>query len=789
MDTLAQVIVNMHRDELDKTFTYRVPAGMQVAVGSRVIVPFARQRLEGYCVGLSAEPFGGEVKDIEEVLDSDPLLSEELLMLAEWGAARYLCRRLDFLQAMLPAGKRFKAEKWVEYCGATQAEGAMLIYLQENGPLLLSRWQKAFPAAAGMLRRLQRDGIIKLGSKDSYGLREKIVKAVAITAAGREASVTGKKQQVALALLRANCTMTAGELAQSGVSSATVNSLSGKGLVEVREVAVRRSPLDGEDESDPTELRLTAAQAEVLQVVKSGLTGEGPGKILLHGVTGSGKTEVYLQAIKEVLAAGKESIVMVPEIALTPQMIERFASRFPGKVAVLHSRLSPGERYDEWMRAAAGEAPVVIGARSAVFAPLRKLGLLILDEEHESTYKQEENPRYHARDVAIWRAEWHGATVMLGSATPSLESYWKSVQGEYRLCSLTQRIEERPMPPVDIVDMRLEIKDGHRSMFSRSLLSGLDETLAAGRQAILFLNRRGYATFVLCRSCGHVMRCPSCQVSLTYHFADAKLLCHYCDHREGYPLICPACSGRYIKHFGTGTQKVTEEVNKYFPEARVDRLDTDTTAGKGAHRRILSAFRRGESNVLVGTQMVAKGLDFPNVTLVGVISADTALNLPDFRAGERTFQLLTQVSGRAGRSDAGGRVVVQTYAPGHYAVQAARTHDYLSFYEHEIKSREELGYPPFKMLVRLLVTGKEEEKVIAAAEEMCALLAERTEVLGPSPCPISKLRGSFRWQMVARDYRLEPLLSAVRDAEAQFRRGPLCTGVRLGIDVEPQNLL
>ncbi len=789
MENLAEIIVNLRRDELDRPFSYRVPDGMQVAVGSRVIVPFGGRRVEGYCIGLSPGAFDGALKEIEEVLDSEPLLGEELLALAQWGAGRYLCRRVDFLHAMLPAGVRFTAQKWVEYCGPPDAAEIKLSYLEKNSPLLLARWQKSYPSSAGVLRSLQRDGIIRISSRDSFGQREKKVKAVTLTAGDGEVSVRGDKQRLALELLQSHPQLTVKEMTQAGVSSATLASLARKGAVAIKEITVSRSPMEQMAGVDTALPRLTTEQEKALQAVKSGLSGGGPQKILLHGVTGSGKTEVYLQSISEVLAAGKESIVMVPEIALTPQMIERFNRRFPGKVAVLHSRLSAGERYDEWKRAASGEAPVVVGARSAVFAPLKKLGLVILDEEHENTYKQEETPRYHARDVALWRAGWHNAVVLLGSATPSLESYRNAEQGTYSLCSLTRRIEERPLPPVEVVDMRLEIKDGNRSMFSRRLLSDLDATLAAGKQAIIFLNRRGYATFVLCRSCGHAMRCPSCQVALKFHAAEAKLRCHYCEHREDYPLVCPSCAGRYIKHFGTGTQKVAEEINKYFPTARVSRLDADTTTRKGSHSTILAAFRRGETDVLVGTQMVAKGLDFKNVTLVGVVTADTVLNLPDFRSGERTFQLLTQVSGRAGRGDAGGSVVVQTYTPEHYAVQAAKEHDYTSFYEREIQSREQLGYPPFKVLVRLLLTATEEDKLVRAAEDLAAILAPQTDLLGPSPCPISKLRGNFRWQLVARDDSLGPLLQHIREAATEFKKNPISGSVRLSIDVEPQNLL
>jgi primosomal protein N' (replication factor Y) len=511
--------------------------------------------------------------------------------------------------------------------------------------------------------------------------------------------------------------------------------------------------------------------------------------MLLYGVTGSGKTEVYLQAIACMLQKELASIVLVPEIALTPQMTERFVARFGNKVAVLHSRLSAGERYDEWCRVARGEALVVIGARSAVFAPVPKLGLIILDEEHEITYKQEETPRYHARDIALRRAEMHGAAVILGSATPSLESYTKALRGEYRLAKLPQRIAGRPLPPVEIVDMREELKSGNRSIFSRTLQAALRDALAAGKQAIIFLNRRGYSTFVLCRTCGHVMRCPACNVSLKFHSTLAMLCCHYCDYREPYPSACPACGGRYIRHFGTGTQKVEEELRRRFPAARPLRLDADSTARKGEYRQILASFRRGEANVLVGTQMIAKGLDFPKVTLVGVITADTALNLPDFRAGERTFQMLTQVAGRAGRGATGGRVVIQTYTPEHYAVVAARKHDFETFYREESARRKELGYPPFGYLVRLLVSGGVEGNVMKAASLLTGFLGTEIEIWGPSPCPLEKVRGRYRWQLVLRGDELEPLLAAAKEAANRFRQCAVTAKVRLSLDVEPLHLL
>ncbi|EEG76713.1 primosomal protein N' [Dethiobacter alkaliphilus] len=792
MDTFAEIIVSIRHNRLDRPFTYRVPSTMDVRVGSRVVVPFGPQRLEGFCIGLNTDSSLSEtdgIKEIEEVLDEAPLLTEELVDLSAWGAARWLCNRVDFLQAMVPGGVRWTQRKWVEFTGEVEPESPSLCYLRDNGPVKMAAWLKSFPEMdrPGELRRLQQDGIIKLSRRETRGIgKKKILTAYLINEADQ--SKLGNKQALAVGILKKGpCALT--ELEKQGVSRATVRSLEKRGIIKTEETSLRRDPLAGEQFIPQQSLSATVAQGEALQQIGDALAGNKPRTVLLHGVTGSGKTEVYLQAIADTAAAGRGSIVLVPEIALTPQMIERFAARFGERVAVLHSKLSAGERYDEWCRIAAGEAWVAIGARSAIFAPFRNLGLIILDEEHESTYKQDEAPRYHARDIALWRAGNHDAAVVLGSATPALESSLQARLGNYRLCPLQERIANRPMPPVEIVDMRQELKDGHRSIFSRPLLAALEKVFAEEKQAILLLNRRGYATFVLCRECGHVMRCTGCNVALKFHMAEEMLRCHYCEHQEPYPLTCPKCSGRYIKHFGTGTQKVEEELRKHFPHVRVARLDADTTTRKGAHQKILNTFKNKEAHVLIGTQMVAKGLDFPDVTLVGVITADTAINLPDFRAGERTFQLLTQVAGRAGRGSAGGNVVVQTYTPEHYAILAAKTHDYEAFYAEESVARRELGYPPFTRMVRLLLSGEDEARVIDAASFMVSLFEGDADILGPSPCPIEKVRGQFRWQVVVRHCELEPLLAAVEDAAEKFRCSPPATAVRLSVDVDPQSLL
>jgi primosomal protein N' (replication factor Y) len=483
----------------------------------------------------------------------------------------------------------------------------------------------------------------------------------------------------------------------------------------------------------------------------------------------------------------------VPEIALTPQMIGRFRARFGAAVAVLHSALSAGEKFDEWQRIRRGDVSIVVGARSAIFAPFDNVGLIIIDEEHEHSYKQESPaPCYHAREVAEERARLEGGLLVLGSATPALESFYKAQTGFYRMVSMLHRVEIRPMPEVTLVDMRSELHGGNKSIFSRPLQEALDQTMAAGEQAILFLNRRGYNTFIMCRNCGEAVTCPNCAVAMTYHLGDNHLACHYCDHVTRVPLVCPSCGSKQIRHMGAGTEKVEEELHRLYPHIRVARMDVDTTRRKGSHAAILKLFGEHKVDVLVGTQMIAKGLDFPDVTLVGVILADTSLNLPDFRAAERTFQLVTQVAGRAGRALKPGRVLVQTYQPEHYSLQAAQHHDFATFFDREMNFRREQQYPPFSELIRMVVSGEEEAKVIETAQSIADLLrAGRLsgEVLGPAPAPLAKLRGQFRHHLVIKGSDLTCMTREVRSAFAaggKWRKGK---DTRLSVDVGPVSIL
>ncbi|HSH34844.1 primosomal protein N' [Schnuerera sp.] len=524
-------------------------------------------------------------------------------------------------------------------------------------------------------------------------------------------------------------------------------------------------------------------------------------KFLIHGVTGSGKTEIYLQLVEEMINSGKESIVLVPEIALTPQTISRFVGRFGDNVAVLHSRLSFGERFDQWRKIKEGKVQIAVGARSAIFAPFNNLGLIIIDEEHESTYKSSMNPKYNAIEVAEKRCEQEGAFLVNGSATPSIESYYRSKNGELKLLSLKKRINEKKMPDVKIVDMREELSSGNMSIFSRELHQAIDDNLKAGKQTILFLNRRGYSTFVSCRQCGYVVKCNECSISMTYHLEENKLKCHYCGLAINPPKVCPVCKSKYIKYFGIGTEKVEEFTKNIFPKAVVKRMDMDTTSKKGSHEYILDKMKNNKIDILIGTQMVAKGLDFENVTLVGIIAADTSLNLPDFRSPERTFQLITQVAGRAGRGAFDGKVVVQTYSPEHYSIQCAKEHNYLDFYNKEIVLRKEFNYPPFINLISIVVYGENNKYIEMKAKEIYGLLVKNMKskdleevaenTTGPFPAPLEKIKKNYRYQIIikSKDKHMKKLKKIIEWVCILNKNKINLSGVKFNIDINPNSIL
>ncbi|MGG6438815.1 primosomal protein N' [Saccharococcus caldoxylosilyticus] len=802
---IASVIVDVPSRQTDRPFDYIIPEQWEdiLKPGMRVTVPFGPRRLQGFVVGIKSQSEVERLKPIEAVLDVTPVLNEELLELGKYLTETTLCFAISAYQAMLPAAMKAKYEKEIH------------LIREEYRPLLPQEIQALFAGRsaiawkeveqAKLWRTVQKaiqQGYLEVVYQIKEKAGKKVIKHIQLAMPPQQIrqaieampARAVKQKQVLTFLLSKNEAVPMQELIeQTSASYASVKSLVEKGLVVEKEIEVYRDPYEHRTFAKTKPLPLTVEQEKALSAIVKRVRANEHRVFLLYGVTGSGKTEVYMQAMEEVLRQGKEAIVLVPEISLTPQMVERFKGRFGSQVAVLHSGLSVGEKYDEWRKIHRKEVQLVVGARSAIFAPFENLGMIIIDEEHEASYKQEENPRYHARDVAIYRARLHGCPVVLGSATPSLETFARAKKGVYELLTLPKRISDNGMPDVHIVDMREELRSGNRSMFSRMLFEKLKERLHKGEQSVLFLNRRGYSTFVMCRDCGHVIRCPHCDISLTYHRAGQRLKCHYCGHEEPIMYRCPSCGSEHIRFFGTGTQKVEEELTKLLPEARVIRMDVDTTSRKGAHEQLLSKFGEGKADILLGTQMIAKGLDFPNVTLVGVLAADTMLHLPDFRASEKTFQLLTQVSGRAGRHELPGEVVIQSYTPEHYSIALAAKHDYDAFYQREMMLRKMYGYPPFYYLTLITVSHQEITKAAAVTEKIAAYLraqlSKEAIILGPVASPIARLHDRYRYQCMIKYKREANMTSALKTIIDRYQHDAAQGDLSITIDTNPYMMM
>ncbi|HLB26114.1 MAG TPA: primosomal protein N' [Dehalococcoidia bacterium] len=816
----AEVAVNAAAP-IRQTFTYRIPDGLPVRAGHAVYVPFGSRRLQGVVLEVMDEPAFAEAREIEAIIDPEPVLSPERAQLARWLSDHYLAPLFDCVALMLPPGfKRRPLTVLRPLVSAgelaaltlTDRQRAALTHLIAEGATEQEQLRRALHlrSVTTLVSALLLKGLVER----TYELarpqvRPKVVTHLSLVVPAGEALRRASelrredrpqplRRAMVLQALAEDGPLPLSELRSRGLTAAVLRDLEADGLATREDVTVVRDPLAGRQYAKRQAPALTAEQDEAYRRIAEALESGGHAQaFLLHGVTGSGKTEVYLQALDKAVALGKRAIVLVPEISLTPQTVRRFGERFPGRVAVMHSGLSLGEHFDVWREVRAGHYDVVVGPRGALFAPQPELGLVVLDEEHEWTYKQREgSPRYHARLAAEQLCRLTGAALVLGSATPDVESHFRAQEGSYRLLELTQRLQRTeaggvapsPLPEVEVVDLREELKAGNRSIFSRSLTAGILGALSSKEQVILFLNRRGTASFVQCRDCGHVPACSSCAVSLTLHsFAgeEDRLVCHYCRRSRPVPSQCPECGGARIRPLGLGTERVEEEARRAFPNARTLRWDRDVTRGRDAHERILARFLAHEADILIGTQMVAKGLDMPLVTLVGVISADTALRFPDFRSGERTFQLLEQVAGRAGRGPRGGRVVIQTYSPEHYAVIAAAAHDYHALYAREIEFRRRLGYPPFGRLARLVFAHTNERYAQEQAASMVRhLRGERDrrglpnlDVLGPAPAFVPRLRGRWRWQVIVRGGDPAELL-----ADAPFPRG-------WTLDIDPVSLL
>lgn len=761
MEQTCEVIIDIAHANVDRLYSYLVPEGMPVFLGSHVLVPFGsgnRQR-EGFVIRVTDEAEAATeqeqaspivLKHLLRVIEPYPILTPEQIDLAYWMQKSYFCLLVDALRLMIPAQMRGgqikeKIERAVHLASPDQIDQQLLSLLDKSG-------KPRAPKQYEVLLQLKTTGV--------------------------EMSVSDL-------------------LAFVPDAQSAITALIKRGyLVEQGHVTFRRPNISAL--SADKQVTLNASQQSAVDAITHAMDAKS-GTLLLHGVTGSGKTEVYMHAIERCLSSGRQAIMLVPEIALTPQTVGLFQERFSDGIAVLHSRLSAGERFDEWRRIRLGKARVAVGARSAVFAPMQNVGLIIVDEEHEGSYQSETVPRYNALDVSSYRAKQFGCPVLLGSATPSLLSYYRALSGRYTLLELPERVLNRPLPVVEVIDMRQEFQAGNNGIFSGKLAQYLSECLERGQQAMLFINRRGYSTFVSCRNCGHVVLCDDCDISMTYHKGENRLRCHFCGSVKPLPTVCPACGKPFIKYFGIGTEQVEEALHNLFPKAVTLRMDTDTIRTKDTMQQMLTAFARGEAQFLVGTQMIAKGHDFPNVTLVGVVAADATLLIPDYRSTERTFQLLTQVAGRAGRDESPGKVVIQTYSPAHPAIRYAREHDYKSFYHYELEQRKKAIFPPFSLFVRILFSGDDEGAlhagVSAYAEQLKRALDERLGREGEkdillysaSPAPIKRKQRAYRYQILIKLLRTARLSGAIQTIYAFA--GDHMSELFAMVEVNPQDML
>lgn len=767
----------------------------------RVTVPFGPRKIMGFVVQLKTETTLTKLKELHEVLDITPVLTEELLKLGKFVAKKTLSLYITVFQTMLPQVLKSQYTKDLvrETDEFLSPELEDLFSGRESIPF------EEFTASTISYYHLQKQ--IEAGNITIYyhvksRITKKHVTMVQLDVSELRAlealedlpkQATKQKELVQYLIENPDPIEQSKVIQVLNTSAQTVKTLMSKGIVKTFQQEVFRDPLKNQVIEATSPFPLTNEQADAMQPIVSSIDEKEDNVFLLHGVTGSGKTEIYLQAIQHVIAKGEEAIVLVPEISLTPQMVRRFKGRFGSNVAVMHSGLSAGEKYDEWRKIQQKQVQVVVGARSAIFAPFSNIGIIIIDEEHETTYKQEDQPRYHARDVAIERAKNHHCPVVLGSATPSLESFARAKKDVYKLLTLASRTNKQQMPDVEIVDMRKELHAGNRTMFSTSLMENMKACMERGEQIVLLLNRRGYSTFVMCRDCGHVSECPHCDIALTYHKKSHRLKCHYCSYEQAVPEHCPSCQSDLIRYFGTGTQKVEESLAKLLPEARVIRMDVDTTRKKGAHEKLLKQFSEKKADILLGTQMIAKGLDFKDVTLVGVLSADSMLHLPDFRSAERTFQLLTQVSGRAGRHELTGNVIVQTYTPEHYSVTYAADHNFLDFYKHEMAVRKAFQYPPFVFLVLITVSHENHVRAVQVAGEivkqLSGVISPNTTVLGPTPSTIARIKDRYRYQCMIK-YKHEPnLIGHLERIQSVYADEIRKQSLQLFIDMQPYYMM
>ena len=743
---IAQVIINSNVKNLNRIFDYNVPSKMQgtICVGDRVLVPFGNKKTyeEGFIVGLK-ENTQYKVKDIAKIQEGIKL-TEENIDLAKLMARRYFCNISDCIKLMLPPGTLNK-----NIDSRVKDKTLNFVYLKKD------------------IEEIEED------------IENKIIKS--------------EKQKRVLNFLIQNEGIQTTELEIiTDTTNAVLKALEKKEYIEIIEEKIERNPFLNKDIKPTKKLKLTEEQQNAFNKIDETINNNENKEFLLYGVTGSGKTEIYLQLIEKIIQKNKTAIVLVPEISLTPQMVERFIARFgQEKIAVLHSKLSIGERYDQWNKIKNGECKIVIGARSAIFAPIQNLGLIIIDEEHDSSYKSETNPRYNAKELAGYMAKKNNIPLVLGSATPDISTYYKAENNKIEMLKLTKRANESNLPKVDVIDLREELANGNRSILSRKLYEEIEKNLKDKKQTILFLNRRGYSTFVMCRDCGYTVKCKNCNITMTYHIKTNKLKCHYCGHEEKNLTECPECHSKNIKYFGTGTQRLEEDINKIFPEATTIRMDIDTVTRKNSHEEILNKFKNDNIDILIGTQMVVKGHHFPNVTLVGVIAADSSLYIEDYRANERTFQILTQVAGRAGREKLPGRVIIQTYNPDNFAIECSKKQNYDEFYETEIELRKQLKYPPFCDIISIGLTDTDNNKIKNVSEKLYNNISRTIKnekmdfnIYKPLPCPIDKIKNKYRWRIILKGKLNNKIINIINKSIEQVNSKT----TRIIVDTNPTNL-
>jgi len=791
----------------DKLFSYEVPTELEqdIVVGKRVFVPFGNKKRTGFITDIRHSCGLNNIKSVAEVLDDEPLFHTSDLNFYKWIAGYFIYPLGKTLAELIPAGPEKKDFLWITPLISetdlhlTPAQNTLMAFLKQHprgttltGIAKISGLKNALSAA----KKLQQAGLVSLEKKHGKPLSPQSEKMVALDEQKLpDVKLTGK-QRMLVEWMQAKGSVSWGELIEgSGVTGAVLKALLDKGLIHLtKQEKIRTASFDSHIGRHKNATVLNDRQNAAMEEISRYLEKNIFTPILLHGVTGSGKTEIYLKAIENVLQTGGSAMYLVPEIALTPQLISRVAGRFDReRIAILHSGIAESVRYDQWRQIRRGRIHLVIGTRSALFAPLTNLRLIIVDEEHDTSYKQDDRLCYNARDLAVVKAKMSSAVVIAGSATPSIHTYFNAQTQKYHYLELPGRIDDKPMPVVEIVDMKLQqAKAGKVPVLSDRLIEQIDNTVRNKEQVLLFLNKRGFDTFLVCADCGYSFRCPNCAVSLKNHLAEGVVKCHYCDYTIQSMPLCPSCNSSRILSYGTGTQKLEKEVQKFFPDARIDRMDSDTTTRKGSQDKILQALEKREIDILIGTQMITKGHDFPFITLVGVVSADTSLNMPDFRAAERTFQLITQVAGRGGRGSAPGRVIIQTFNPDHYALRHAQNHDYKSFYREEIKFRLDLQYPPFGRIINLRLSSIKKDVLIEEAKRLGKLAKKlgagygnTVEIIGPAESPLSKLRGRFRWQMLIKGKDINVLHQIAKDVMHKNKN----TQIKMTADVDPESFM